>query len=79
MTKDPCQFGWTKNEEGANEPVPTLELIAPDQLLKIIACNCNEDGCDTARCSCRSAGMSCIAACGKCTVTNCKNCDSAEK
>ena len=42
--------------------------IAPDNLLKAICCSCKEGGrqCQTMKCSCMKADMSCVSACGVC-------------
>ena len=42
--------------------------MVPDNLLKEICCNCKEGErqCQTMKCSCMKAGMSCVSACGVC-------------
>ena len=46
--------------------IVTHPHIAPDNLLKMICCNCKdgERQCQTMRCSCMKADMYCVAACG---------------
>ena len=48
--------------------------IAPDNLLKVICCNCKEGErqCQTMRCSCMKYRMLCVSACGVC----CGHCDN---
>ena len=48
---------------------------APDDLLKIIRCNCLTN-CQNARCSCVKHGLKCSAACGNCHGTACSNASS---
>ena len=72
MSLDPCGYGWTIGAHGF-EPVPTLDPIAPEELLHFISCNCKGD-CSSRRCSCKKNGIKCISACGTCKGTMCKNC-----
>ena len=55
------------------EPVPTLDPMAPVELLQFTSCNCIED-CSNRRCSCKKNGVNCISACGNCRGIACKNC-----
>ena len=43
--------------------------IAPENLLKGICCNCKEGEkqCQSMKCSCLKAGMTCVSACGVCS------------
>ncbi|KAK1884623.1 Chromosome-associated kinesin KIF4 [Dissostichus eleginoides] len=62
------------------EPVPTLDPMAPEELLQFTSCNCNGDcsnsngDCSNRRCSCKRNGVKCISACGVCKGISCKNC-----
>ncbi len=64
-------WGW-KEESHQLIPVMTEENAAPDDLLKVVHCNCST-GCKTARCSCRRYALPCTAACGPCQTENCDN------
>lgn len=72
MSLNPTDFGWTVGIHGY-EPIPTLDPIAPDDLLKFTSCNCSGD-CSNRRCSCQKNGVKCISACGGCKGITCKNC-----
>ena len=71
MSRDPPRYGWFISSFGY-EPVMMTDPIAPENLLKFVTCNC-EDDCATQRCSCRKNSVKCIAACGDCHGTACKN------
>ena len=62
---------WTLGVHGY-EPVPTLDPMAPEGLLKFTSCNCHGD-CSNRRCSCKKNGVMCISACGVCKGITCKN------
>ena len=47
---------------------------APDDLLKIIRCNCHTD-CSTMRCTCKKYNVKCSPAIGNCKGTACTNVD----
>ncbi|CAB4039507.1 Hypothetical predicted protein [Paramuricea clavata] len=72
MSLDPSDYGWTLGVHGY-EPVPTLDPMAPDELLRFTSCNCNGD-CSNRRCSCKKNGVKCISACGNCKGITCQNC-----
>lgn len=72
MSLDPKEYGWMVGIHGY-EPVPTLDPMAPDELLQFTSCNCNGD-CSTRRCSCNKNGVKCISAFGICKGIICKNC-----
>ena len=78
MSLDPSDYGWTLGVQGY-EPVPTLDPMAPEELLKVTSCNCRGD-CNDRRCSCKKNEVSCIPACGIYHGIACKNCshDGAE-
>ena len=64
---DPCDYGWYKDEENKSlMPVmfPVGAKPAPDNVLKLICCTCSSvEPCQTARCSCNKAQMSCSKFC----------------
>ena len=70
----PELWGWTKSDAGLS-PTMTDLPPAPDDLLKIIRCNCLTN-CQNARCSCIKHGMKCSAACGHCHGSACSNASS---
>ena len=72
MSLDPSKYGWMVGIHGY-EPVPTLDPMAPEELLQFTNCNCHGD-CSNRRCSCKKNGVKCISACGICKGTSCKNC-----
>ncbi|KAK1897252.1 Chromosome-associated kinesin KIF4 [Dissostichus eleginoides] len=72
MSLNPSDYGWTLGVHGY-EPVPTLDHMAPEELLQFTSCNCNGD-CSNRRCSCKRNGVKCISACGVCKGFSCKNC-----
>ena len=71
MSLIPEEYGCIVGNHGY-EPVPTLDPIAPEELLKFTSCNCHGD-CSTERCSCKKNGVQCISACGICKGITCKN------
>ena len=68
---NPSDYGWTLGVHGY-EPVPTLDPMAPEGLLKFTSCNCHGD-CSNQRCICKKNGVMCISACGVCQGITCKN------
>ena len=72
MSPNPCDYGWTLGVHGY-EPVPTLDPMAPENLLKFVSCNCHGD-CSSRRCTCKKNGVMCIPACGVCKGITCANC-----
>ena len=68
---NPSDYGWTLGVHGY-EPVPTLDPMAPEGLLKFTSCNCHGD-CSNQRCSCKKNGVMCISACRVCKGITCKN------
>ena len=50
--------------------ITTIINPAPDNLLKVIACNCTGD-CSSLNCGCRRGGYSCTYMCGECQVKEC--------
>ena len=67
---DVQKWGWNL-EDNNLIPVMTEMNAAPDNLLKMIHCNCRK-GC-TLRCSCRKYGLPCHAGCGLCQTDTCDN------
>ena len=67
-------WGWKLME---SEFYPNLSDLppAPEELLKIIRCNCTTD-CSSARCSCQKHGLQCTLACGQCRGSACINASS---
>ena len=57
---NPTEWGW-KQENDQLIPIMTQNNAAPDELLKIIHCNCS-GGCKSCRCSYRHYGLPCTAA-----------------
>ena len=53
-------------------PITTELPAAPENLLKMIRCNCSTD-CSNARCTCRKHGLDFSLACGRCRGTGCSN------
>jgi hypothetical protein len=70
--------GGRKQERNELIPIMTDKNTAPDELLKIIHCNCSRDY-KSARCSCRRYGLPCTAACGPCQVENFDNLNSTQE
>ena len=66
------------DEEGLKSiPVMTDLPPAPEDLLRIIRCNCTTD-CSTARCSCRKHNLECSPSCGQCRGFGCCNSSVAD-
>ena len=72
MHLDPLKYGWRLSEENKFEPIPSLEPIAPQELLESNHCNCHTN-CNNLGCSCKKNGLRCISACGICQGTSCQN------
>ena len=71
------QWGWKLNGD-ILEPVMTDSVVAPENLLKFVRCNCkltSKNPCGRNTCSCRKSGLRCVAACGDCRGVNCSNAD----
>ena len=49
MSLNPSDYGWTLGVHGY-EPVPTLDPMAPEGILKFTSCNCHGD-CSNRRCT----------------------------
>ena len=72
----PLEWGWKKSE-GKLMPVLTDLPPAPDELLKIVRCNCHTD-CSSMRCTCKKHNVKCSPACGNCRGLGCTNSDNLE-
>jgi len=72
MCMDPSGYGWTVGSNGY-EPVPTLDPMTPEELLKFISCNFKGD-CSNQRCSCRKNDVKYISTYGNCKGITCKSC-----
>ena len=67
----PQDWGW-KESDVALIPVPTDFDPVPNELLRIVRCNCQTD-CSTLRCLCRKLGQNFSVACGYCRGSGCSN------
>ena len=72
MSLNPSDYEWTIDVH-EYEPVPTLDPMVPEELLKFTSCNYHED-CSNRRCNCWKNGVTCISACGVCKGITCRNC-----
>ncbi len=68
---DAANWGW-RVEENVLVLIMSETNVAPDNLLKMIHCNCTT-GYTTLRCSCRRYGLPCHTVCGQCQVELCSN------
>ena len=71
----PNEWGW-KTIEKHFSPIATDKDPAPPDVLNMISCKCklsSKSPCYTNRCTCRSNGINCIAACGECHGDGCHN------
>ena len=66
-------WAW-KDCDGKLMSVLTNLPPAPDELLKIITCNCHTD-CNSMRCTSKKYNMKCFSACGNCKGTGYTNLD----
>ena len=71
----PIEWGW-RESEGGLLPVHTDLAPAPDELLRVIRCNCQAD-CSSLRCTCRKHNVECSPACGNCKGSACTNSDKS--
>lgn len=69
-TLNPVDWGWC-SIEGELQPLKTPDQPAPEQLLKMIFCNCKK-GCGST-CGCRRVGLFCNSACINCNGDTCQN------
>ena len=61
-----------KSEDGIFKPIPTEIPAAPSIVLQFVKCWCKTK-CSTLKCSCRTNGIECSAACSGCKGVNCTN------
>eukprot|EP00745_Piridium_sociabile_P007798 TRINITY_DN15240_c0_g2_i1.p1 TRINITY_DN15240_c0_g2~~TRINITY_DN15240_c0_g2_i1.p1 ORF type:complete len:104 (-),score=14.59 TRINITY_DN15240_c0_g2_i1:515-826(-) len=73
----PELWGW-QLVCGRLEPRETDLPPAPEDLLKVIRCNCKKD-CSSKRCTCRKHGLECSVACGQCQGFSCSNSPSPQE
>ena len=69
--KDPAKWGW-KITNNMMMPKYTDLSCTPEELLKIISCNC-KTGCSSMRCSCKKNRLICSSRCGECRGYSCEN------
>ena len=69
-------------EDASLAPVMADQEPFPDELLKVIRCNCQTTSKNLCKkpiqCSCRSNGIKCVAACGGYWGAECQNCGTVE-
>ena len=70
-------WGWMRKDENLVAVMTDLPP-APDELLRVIRCNCTTDR-STARCSCRKHSLECSTACGQCRGIGCSNTDISDE
>lgn len=73
---DITEWGWFKSDD-ILQPIKMKSSPAPEELLKMIFCNCKK-GCGSA-CGCRRLGLFCNATCGTCSGDNCQNCPAIDE
>ena len=79
-TLDPKDWGW-RLEGALLVPAMTDQEPAPDELLKVIKCNCqatSKNLWNGKQCSCPCNGLKYVAASGGCQETECQNCVTVE-
>ena len=67
----PVEWGWSESETGLM-PVQTDLPPAPDELLRVVICNC-QTNCSSMRCTCKKHNIKCSLACGNCRGSGCVN------
>ena len=66
-------FGW-KVVDGIPEPAVGVAVMAPPELMKIVACGCSADAaCSRRNCNCYSDGLSCTSSCKCSAESQCNN------
>ena len=68
---EPLKWGWDRTDNMLL-PIKTHLQPAPDDLLKIIRCQCKSN-CDSKRCTCRKHGLECSSGCRECQGISCSN------
>jgi hypothetical protein len=72
---DPENWGW-KLENDHYVLITTDQIVAPDDVLNVIKCQCNVLSnlpCSSSRFSCRAHGLQCVSACKHCYGELCEN------
>ena len=73
----PDDWGWVLKTVGPDthmwKPIRMGKAAAPDDLLKLVRCNCT-GFCNKNICSCKRNGLLCTLACGQCKGISCRNC-----
>ncbi|KAK3924189.1 RNA 3'-terminal phosphate cyclase [Frankliniella fusca] len=64
--------GWCRGDRSLH-PVPSTLQPAPEELLKLVACNCKSGCKEGSGCSCRKANLTCSTSCGACRGECCSN------
>lgn len=60
--------GWRRVEGTCTyQPIPTLESVAPDNVMNVVSCQCSKSQCKS-KCSCKKHGLKCTEMC-KCTAS----------
>jgi hypothetical protein len=67
----PTEWGCSESNGGL-VPVQTNLPPAPQELLRVIRCNCKSD-CSGPRCTCKKHDVECSPACGNCRGSGCSN------
>lgn len=67
---NPKEWGW-RHQDDVMVSVPTDKPLAPECLLKLVACGC-KGHCGKA-CGCRKLGLHCTSMCSKCEGHTCTN------
>ncbi|KAJ8672055.1 hypothetical protein QAD02_003314 [Eretmocerus hayati] len=74
---DACNWGW-KRTHTMMFPLMTSQPPAPEELLNTITCGCHGK-CDSAKCSCKKAGLPCTRLCKYCNGESCENVQRKDK
>ncbi|KXJ07268.1 hypothetical protein AC249_AIPGENE26021 [Exaiptasia diaphana] len=62
----PDGFGWKIDSSGRWVPEMTKKLPAPEAIIELVKCGCSKHRCNTNRCQCRKAGLTCTQLCACC-------------
>jgi hypothetical protein len=74
---DATKWGWRLSDNRL-EPIMSDQLVAPEDILKVIRCKC-KGGCGSTICSCRKNGLMCVSACGTCHGEKCSNTETLRR
>ena len=75
LEQNPEEWGWYFKGDQLL-PIMTDMDVAPENLLKVVRCNCktsSKNQCRTNLCSCRKHGLKCVSTCGECFGESCGN------